>query len=97
MGSLAVLVIISAFGMFISSLPLCCLVVHYRVLNNTGLIVGPVRVTVRKVAEKEKRGREKKRACLVQKPFNNFPWKLKEEIVLGWIAVGGNEAHMKTR
>lgn len=60
MGRLTVLVIISAFGMFISSLPLCCLVVHYRVLNNTGLIVGPVRVTVRKVAEKEKRGREKK-------------------------------------
>lgn len=40
---------------------------------------------------------EKKKACLVQKPFNNFPWKLKEEIVLGWIAVGGNEAHMRTR
>lgn len=52
------------------------------------------------VAEKEKRERERereKKACLVEKPFNNFPWKLKEEIVLGWIAVGGNEAHMRTR
>lgn len=50
----------------------------------------------RKEGERE-REREKKKACLVQKPFNNFPWKLKEEIVLGWIAVGGNEAHMRTR
>lgn len=53
-----------------------------------------MRVAVPKVAEKERteteRGSMKKReTCLVQNPFNNFPWKLKEEIVLGWIAVGG--------
>lgn len=44
---------------------------------------------MQKVAEKKKEPEKKKKACLVQKPFNNFPWKLKEEIVLGWIAVGG--------
>lgn len=69
------------------------MVVHYFTLKNTGLIVGPRRIAVRKAAEKAKREtereREKKKTCLVQKPFNNFPWKLKEEIVLGWIAVGG--------
>lgn len=56
--------------------------------------MGPTRVAVPKVAEKERteteRGSMKKReTCLVQNPFNNFPWKLKEEIVLGRIAVGG--------
>lgn len=59
--------------------------------------MGPRRVAVRKAAEeeekremeKEKESEKKKReTCLVQKPFNNFLWKLKEEIVLGWIAGG---------
>lgn len=41
---------------------------------------------------------EKKKACLVQEPFNNFLWKLKKEIVWGRIAGGGwNEAHMNSR
>lgn len=50
-------------------------------------------------AQRKKGGRERERKSLVwwRKPFNNFPWKLKEEIVLGWIAVGGDEAHMRTR
>lgn len=57
--------------------------------------LGPVWIAVhkkssREMGKKRRRAKErKKEACLVQKPFNNFPWKLKEEIVLGWIAVGG--------
>jgi len=37
----------------------------------------------------ESEERRKKKACLVQEPFNNFLWKLKKEIVWGRIAGGG--------
>lgn len=83
--------------MFISSLPTLWLGSSLLRTKQHRADYGPCESRRTKSSrERKERGREKK-ACLVQKPFNNFPWKLKEEIVLGWIAVGGNEAHMRTR
>lgn len=61
MGSFAIFVIISALRCLFLLFRLCCLEVHYCVLNNAGLIVGPVRITVRKSSRERKEGGERER------------------------------------
>lgn len=73
MGNFTIFVIVSALRCLFLLFQLYGLVVHYCVLNNTGLIMGPVRVAVQKVAEKEKRGGEKKRLVWCRNHLTTSP------------------------